>query len=1069
MHNTLSNINGTGISAYGNGNNLYYNNTVTNFSWYGMEIISNYQNLTGNVVQSGGGSGPTPSGFYIQASNSTLRNNTARNVSGDGFTSGGSRENTTYTGNLAYNNSGDGFDFNTVHAFVIANNSAHDNSGEGYYIHATLGGSDHHIFNNSAENNSLNGFHLSYEPRHTIEFNYAFNNSLSGFLLNASQNCNLSNNTALDNQRNGFEVTSDKMFGLFFNSSDYTRLLDNNASGNGMAGLAIINSSSNFIDPSYLCDNVDGLVIFNSTNVTVQDNVLCNNTGTGLNLSQSNVTLAGNSFYNNGHDLSVEGQSIYNMSGSLFLNPLGTLANYTNLSVNDSVASSAYTINWTVNSSALPADYLSFEQKFLNISTVSGTPSIDSIVWSWTDTEAGSYEESKLELWKWNGSWSDTGATLSTGSNSLSLTSMNPASDYGILEYNGISNNITDCLLINAPGSYQLTADLVGAPIDASEAVYLNWACIKIASGDVHIDCNGHTITNNGTADAGAIVANTSASVSYTNISLRNCPSIADYEIGVHAQYLESSALDNLVVTNSTDGSFTGFGLLLSYSVDTNVTDNTISDSIGYGMRLRSGERNIISGNEISGSGYSDFEIGSTDGLISDNIAHGGDNGFTFISGTNNTIRDNLAYNHSSTGFDTNTANSQFINNTAHESGDGFYVSGYNSNFTNSSSYNNSGDGFYIREADEITLENFHLYANEYDLHWHAYNGVEDVYARNVTFDNPQGGFANYTWLDFNASLDASIQDREVSFNWTSNSSALPLNYTSFEQKFVSITNHTPGVTIDSIAWRWYDSESLIYNESRLQLWNWNGTDWTDTGATLDTGANSLSLSSMDPAGDYGILHNGSIGDEATLVGAQVNETKHGRYNESSYAGNASTAGGNFTNLNMNTSQLSERWAALYGTFDNTILLSDAAGINNVYSWIWNASAGGVVCVSTNDSLYNFTVFPATPGDIDSAWSFTPTASDSAANTFTGSNCTLDIGATSIPNSAYADTGSAGGYITCAVKTKPVPTKPNLAFCAEIEEDGPIWNGDSGDFEIIVPTPIGIGSTETYFFYVNLD
>ncbi|MBU0528091.1 right-handed parallel beta-helix repeat-containing protein, partial [Candidatus Micrarchaeota archaeon] len=1068
-HNTITNIGAYGISSFGSGNSTFYNNTISLFNSYGISASDHLHNITDNLVRDGGNG--YSAGFNIQSENATVHNNTAYNISGDGFNAGAGRDYNNFTSNHAYNNSDDGFDFSGIHGYLLEENLAHDNGGNGFYIWTMVGGSYSNISNNTAENNTLNGFHLNFEPYNTLEDNYAFNNSLNGFLLNASKYNNLTSNIALNNSQSGFMLTDDFLWGSY-NTSEYNRLIDNNASGNGVAGLSVISSNHNYVDPSYFCNNTNGLIVFNSTNVTLFDNVLCNNTDYGLNMTQSNVTLSENQMYNNGHDLFVEGDTNYNMSGSLFLNPLGTLVDYTNLSINDSLAAStSYTINWTTNSSTLPTDYNSFEEKFVNISTVTGTSSIGSLAWHWTDTEAGSYDESKLQVWKWNGSWSNTGAILNAGANTLTLTGMNPASDYGILENATPSSGITECILIDAAGTYQLANNLVGAPIDATELVYIDWACIKIDASDVLLDCNGYNITNNGTLNAGAIVTNATSTLDYTNITLQNCPAISDYEIGVYSQYMNSSVIRNLTVHNSTDG-VQGFGFLMSYSVDTNISDNEISDSGSYGIRLRTGQRNRITNNIIYGSGYTGFEIGSTNGYVINNTAHSNDaDGYNFISGGYNLIENNLAYNHSRTGFDTNTDNSLFLNNTAYDNvRDGFSIGGsYYTNFTNCTASGSQRYGLYTSEADEIRLENFHFYDNGYDLYWDAYGLVEDIYATNLTFDNPVGDFDDYTRIDFNATLDASGGDRTVSFNWTTNSSALPTNYTSFAQKFVNITNYTTEVSFDEIAWRWSDSElGFIYDESSFELWKWNGS-WSDTGATLNTGENSLSLTNMNPASDYGILQNGSIGENATLYAAEVNETKHERYNESSYAGNASTAGGNFTNMNLSAGQLSERWAALYGTFDGSILLSDTAGINNVYSWIWNASAGGVVCVSTNDSLFTFTVFPAEASDIDTAWSFSPTAADSANNTFTQSNCTLDIGTTSVPNASYADTGLEGGYITCAIKTTLSPVKSNLAFCAEIEEDGPIWNGDSGDFEIIVPTPSGVGTTETYYFYVNLD
>jgi hypothetical protein len=68
----------------------------------------------------------------------------------------------------------------------------------------------------------------------------------------------------------------------------------------------------------------------------------------------------------------------------------------------------------------------------------------------------------------------------------------------------------------------------------------------------------------------------------------------------------------------------------------------------------------------------------------------------------------------------------------------------------------------------------------------------------------------------------------------------------------------------------------------------------------------------------------------------------------------------------------------------------------------------------------------------------------------------------------YADTGLAGGFITCAWKSAFTPSKDEMLFCTNITNNGPLYNGESGDFEIIAPTEYGTGVYETYYFYLSL-
>ena len=74
-----------------------------------------------------------------------------------------------------------------------------------------------------------------------------------------------------------------------------------------------------------------------------------------------------------------------------------------------------------------------------------------------------------------------------------------------------------------------------------------------------------------------------------------------------------------------------------------------------------------------------------------------------------------------------------------------------------------------------------------------------------------------------------------------------------------------------------------------------------------------------------------------------------------------------------------------------------------------------------------------------------------------------------ISGADYADTGVRGGFETCAFKSYVVPDKAGLLFCSEIIDGGTLYNGQTGDFEMIVPTTPEAGSTETYYLYMSVN
>ncbi|MBD3209784.1 hypothetical protein GF318_00195, partial [Candidatus Micrarchaeota archaeon] len=604
--------------------------------------------------------------------------------------------------------------------------------------------------------------------------------------------------------------------------------------------------------------------------------------------------------------------------------------------------------------------------------------SIDEVVWHWTDDEAAAYPEDYLEVWKHNGTWSNTGATLDTGANTLTLAGLNPASDYGILRGNA-STNISTCFEINETGEYLLTDDLSGS--------LGTGACINVTADDVTLDCDGHTISDDGTGYgvyAGSV----------SNFYLQNCI-VVNYSEGVSLYAVSSGELVNISSMDSNNN------YRIDLSHDVKITDS--NSKRGHAVIIKRSQRVHIDPSYFCNSDYGLLLNLSNDTIIEDTVA-----------------------------------------------------------------CNNSILGIYVLDSDNTTILNSRTYNNALDFQ--AENnlaGPVDLTMTSLVFDRPAGDMADYTDLHL---IDSLASGEDLAISWTANATALPPGYVSFEDKFVDISS-TGSPSITSVEWHWTDSEvsSGDYNESSLDIFEWNGTNWTDMNATLDTGANTLTLGSFTPSSDYGILGNTTPYANASLYGVNItNVTRLARYNHTA-AGNASTAGGNITGSNLSSVQLTERWAGFYGDVVGTIWLTGIAGSSYLYSWEWSAAEGGVVCLSTNGSLSDFSALGATGPDIDSAWMFSQNASDSGTNTFANTNCSLQLGPSNLTGASYADTGPAGGYITCALKTSSIPAKSNLIFCSEIIDSGTAWDGSTVDYEVMVPTPIGPGETETYYFYANLN
>ncbi len=390
------------------------------------------------------------SGVYrfvgISGYNSTYANNTALNTVSSAFYYGaGVLDNSTVSGNTVTNCS----EFSIVGSGDNITDNLIKND---HYIGLDIAGIDYG--GNLVSGNNVSGTTgtdayeggsgfvldgLTNAPA-TLVNNIAYNNSGPGYLIFQDTDLNVLNNDLAYNNTIGFSVRGQYNLASMVNPG-YTF-------GVGAPTLQLCDNESNCFDMP-VSNNLSNDVAVNNTYAgfytvlglsTTYLNDTATGNGYGFLISNSNDTvLSGIHFYNNSNDFmfnNTASQSNYTMVNSIFDNPKGSMQNYTNLSISDTVAiTDAYTINWSSNSSSLPAGKVSFVQKFVNISTVSGAPSIDSIVWSWLSSELTGYNVSRFQLWKYDSSgWSLLNNT--PGATALSLANMNPASIYGVLQDN---------------------------------------------------------------------------------------------------------------------------------------------------------------------------------------------------------------------------------------------------------------------------------------------------------------------------------------------------------------------------------------------------------------------------------------------------------------------------------------------------------------------------------------------------------------------------------------------------------------------------------------------------------
>ena len=519
--NVIFDCNGYNITGNGGGGTAYgilLNGSLTNVTVRNC-MVSNYSN-----------------GIYGLSSNGVFSNDTAYGNSNDGFYLSQSNGN-NLTANNASGNANFGFYASNSNSNRFSNNSASDN---GYYGFELANGAS----NNVLTGNWIGGSQrrgLSFE--HNCDANQITWNTVSGgswngiyFWDNSDYNVVMSNNVSND------PTTETIKFEGHADDNNVTNNTIKNSYGWGITIHDSVNDTSSYnsiinntnciyyADVNYSlisgnvmsatgtnCFEMDGPsnnnlilnnTIYNSTYafqiVYAPKNNLTNDTASGnaalgIQILDSNQTFVqGMRFFNNNLDMlmqeNIGSPFMVNVSGAIFDNPLGSMMNYTSLSLNDTVsANEEYYISWSNNPYALPSGYLSFAQKFVTITTVGGTPVIDRTVWSWAPGELGGYNESLLRLFSYNGTWRLLNSSPSTATHTLAMPNIASNTMYGIMELNG-----TLSVTLNAPSNNSLSNSSSKAfNFTAVDNVYTSMNCSIFLDSVLN---QTNATTTNGTA-----------------------------------------------------------------------------------------------------------------------------------------------------------------------------------------------------------------------------------------------------------------------------------------------------------------------------------------------------------------------------------------------------------------------------------------------------------------------------------------------------------------------------------------------------------------------------------------
>jgi parallel beta-helix repeat protein len=196
---------------------------------------------------------------------------------------------------------------------------------------------------------------------------------------------------------------------------------------------------------------------------------------------------------------------------------------------------------------------------------------------------------------------------------------------------------------------------------------------------------------------------------------------------------------------------------------------------------------------------------------------------------------------------DNNTLTSNTMRATMNGYG-GYLHYSDNNDLTNNTASHNEYYGMYVYRSNNTVITNDRYFNNTPDLYVSS-SGSYILNLSNVVFDNPLGNLVNYTTLSLNDVIGSAI----YSIAWDAVPPSPP--YNSVRGKSVNITNVTGNSTIDRIRWHYSSGDVGILDENTFQVWKYNSTgNWSSMGASLNTDANTLTLTNFIPASIYSIL-----------------------------------------------------------------------------------------------------------------------------------------------------------------------------------------------------------------------
>ena len=201
----------------------------------------------------------------------------------------------------------------------------------------------------------------------------------------------------------------------------------------------------------------------------------------------------------------------------------------------------------------------------------------------------------------------------------------------------------------------------------------------------------------------------------------------------------------------------------------------------------------------------------------------------------------------------------------------------------------------------------------------------------------------------------------------------------------------------------------------------------------------------------------------AAPVGASVTVGSSETYSPT-VTNTVNAIGGNVTEVNVSSVQVTDKWAGFYGQVSGSVVLADSSG-NYFYQWTISDPTGGVVYVANNTvSSWTLSALRTTSGYLPS---HLLQGTDSFNNTFTQHE-DFNSPSISVTDANYTTTWQGGTQGT-EFKTYALyaDSGATLIWAGTVNADKTSFNSGSADYQVLAGMDAQ-ATLDTFYFYLEL-